>query len=241
MKSFAEYITALNRLVKDNSELTEPEDRQFCLELAIDTYSKFRRRALVESYVSTGALMYSLPATWEEAISPSYYKVEYPVAEELPSFFENDATEIYNDAGTKKLRFRDSEQVVIPPSGAAFRLHYEVPHVLASGQTTTVPDSDYLAVLRLAAAELCSMIDVRLSQNADASSMNADTADYRNKSSSWESKARGFYNKAMEHLSPKEADQAPVMVFGKFIETPQRRQTRSIYPRDEAGYKYSNP
>lgn len=240
-KDYADYIAAGQSYVRDKSGfLTNPDDYFVALDTAVSLYQNIKPRPeQIHKYTGDGTRLFSLPSDWDEGISTYTYKVEYPVDANAIQvrYLEQNWIEVYtDDLGTKKLRFRaERNSNYVPATGEEFVLHYSVKHTLTE-QTNTIPDSDFTAVVRLFASELCKLMANAYDQQADSFD-GGDAADYRDKGDKWQAKADKFYSSALELLVPSDTDITPYGKISFVPTTPTRRDIGSIYPRNDDNSK----
>ena len=239
-KDYADYIAAGQSYVRDKSGLLLSTDYPVALQTAVDLYQTVKPRPeQIKRIIADGTRLFNLPSDWDDGISSYTYKVEYPVDVTAIQvrYLEQNWVEIYtNDLGVKQLRFRaERNSNYVPANLEEFVLHYSTKHTL-SETTNSIPDSDFTAVVRLFASELCKQMANAFDQQADSFS-GADTGNYTDKGDKWTAKAELYFTKAMDLLIPDDDDAIPYGKISPIPTTPTRRDMGSIFPRNDDNSK----
>jgi hypothetical protein len=256
MYAYSDYSNGTRVWVADKSGIGEfetifPE----ALRSALARYSSLKPNKVgFKAYTADGSRIYALPSAsadppdsfpWDDEFSDYGYQVEYPVdaSADRPEYLPDGATDIYIDTGgVRKLRFIANENYsILPPSGAAFRLHYNVRHKMTAGSTgvNTVPDRDYEAFVKIIAANVCYIYVSRLAQNGDSGITDGQRV-AQSSASQMRALGDGYMKEAMLLLFPPAENSAPAAKFGEFKESDFNRRQQSVFQKTQSGRKASD-
>ena len=188
------------------------------IEEAVKEYSRARPRVMVEDETGDGGFDYQLTGTggtnllasWEKGFS-EVRKLIHPVDDTSSTekvVDEDDFAIITKVTGTPAeardfLRFL----AATPASTEKFRVFYAARHVL-NGTSSTLPAADDEAVASLTAALACEALAARYAGTKDAS-LDADSADYRTRSTEYRQLARQYHKAYLTHMGIREEATEP--------------------------------
>ncbi len=175
------------------------------IRMALGRYSKDRQLKDYADMAGDGsAFDFSLPAAWDGSLSVPI-QVEYPQGEQVPEFLQRRDWTIYAE-GTSAEKFRFL--TFTPASGKTARLFYTKRHTVSeTAASTTIPENDQGAFLKLVAAEACYELARRFAQTS-APTLGADSIDYESKATEYTKLARDLMRQYARHFGMKEGDTA---------------------------------
>jgi hypothetical protein len=162
--TLADAVRRVKTQVRDDTRapvLSDPDDYEEFIGVALATISERAPRELVVDVVCPGGAELPLPAEWVPQVS-AVRQLEHPVGENPPRLLSGRAYSLYAAPGGAVLR------LVSPvAAGATVRLTIVVPHVLDEDGTTLSPIR-VKTLVRLAAAEACRSLAAHYSRVGDA-------------------------------------------------------------------------
>lgn len=199
MSTLAEIREKVIGSVKDDGgKLVNPDDYNAKIQAAIKRYSKHRPGIKVADIVGNGTHDYTLPTGWNNEFS-GIKSIEYPLGDVPATMLDNDEYEIYQSPSEKKIRLLN----YAPAATASFRVGFTILRT-----DTTIPDVDVDALVSLAAALCCEDLSTAHVQSGD-NSINADSVNYRTKSSEFAARGKKLMQLYKEHLGIKDDDVTP--------------------------------
>jgi hypothetical protein len=162
LTTYNELLQRLDRVLGDDSDLLDNEERKVHFQDAVTEHSQHRPQPLVQKYDGTGEYDYDVPTYWDYEFS-RITKIEYPVGYQYPSFINLEEVSIYHNGTAYKLRFLSKT----PAAAEDFIVYYTAIHVCTDGRGSTIAEADEYAVVNLAASRCCGHISRKLAQSAD--------------------------------------------------------------------------
>lgn len=172
-KKLQDFQEQLDAILQDKAKLILPGDKDRAIELAIDGYSKDRPLVKKFDFAGDGAAFdIPTPNDWARDFS-EVVSIEYPAGERDPVYIENSDWMRY-------LKTDNSEVIrlvtVTPELGKNARVEYTLKHTQPSAQATSTPDSDFLAIVNLAAHHAFLQLAARCAQKRQGAG-GADSVD----------------------------------------------------------------
>jgi hypothetical protein len=196
-KLLADYRTEISRLIKDGAAiLSVPGDIDVVLLRALEQYNKRVPRKVVLDVTSdgTGEVAISALTGFDEEFSGDP-EIEYPISTSgKPNLIERRYWQFYRKPTGLVIRFDDAVS-----SGADIRFNFNALHTVTA-LATTVPESDFYALCKLAAAEGCDDLSRHFTQTAEKTFIQADSASYNTKAREYESRAKRLREQFNSHV-----------------------------------------
>jgi hypothetical protein len=208
-KILAEYGVKFDQDFQDLARNLDQDARDAAIQEAVMEYSKHRPRIMVMDVAGDGAT-YDIPlgtapgpTDWIEDFSV-VRQVEYPAGEREPVYLEQDEWREYVKPTTGRvLRLIETT----PATGESTRVTYSIPQTV-SADTGTIPDSDFYAVVQLAASYAAHGLAMFYAQQGD-STIGADSVDHKSKSSDYATRAKDLRALYFAHMGMKDERGAP--------------------------------
>ncbi len=188
----------INIVSDDSGKLVIPDDYNDKVAAALNIYSKHRPDMAVEDITGDAGHDYDLPDAWIEGFS-TIQSIEYPVDEVPATLLDEDEWEIYQTADGKVIRLLNDA----PGATETFYVKFTI---LRTATTILAADED--AFCHLAAALCLEELANAFAQSGD-SIINADSVNYRTKSSEFAARAKRMLTVYKEYLGIKEDDSVP--------------------------------
>lgn len=179
---------------------------------AVKRYSRVRPVEAVQDYPGDGATFdFALPTGWQQD-SSTIRAVEYPAGQRPASLLEPTDWEFYRSTtSVVKLRLKS----LTPASGQTLRVTWTKPHVVDVTSSTIIAH-DEEAVANLAAAVGLRQLAALYANTVDPT-IQADSVNYRSKSSEYLKLAGELEQQYREHLGIK-AEGSETMAGGTFVD-----------------------
>ena len=191
------FEAEIKRQMRDGVEIIAPGDLPVMLRKALETYSRKRPRDVVVDIPSdgTGDFAVSSLTGFDQNLSGDV-TIEYPIsaAGEEPNFVDRREWRFYDKPDGRVVR------VFGIPNGNQVRFSFKGVHSVTT-LASTVPESDFYAVCKLAAAEGLSELATHFVQTTEVNSfVNADVSNYQSKPDQYSKRAAQLRKEANDHL-----------------------------------------
>lgn len=191
-----DYIRAIREKLREVAESEELTDRQIrdCVEDAARHHSSFKPNLKIADIPGKDSYDIDVPADWIVGFSQPT-RVEYPQGNRIPTYLEPKDYLVYQGpTGNPVLRLLSTQSA----TGENLRLTYIVPHSITES-VTTIPDSDFWALVNLAAAKAAENLAARYTRVWDPT-LGIDLVNYGTKAASYLELARRFATAWRDHL-----------------------------------------
>jgi hypothetical protein len=221
--SLADYQTLVTAFVRDDNDKITPTDRDNAITRAVERYSKDKPRLKVEDINGLGTQLLAVPAGWVDEFS-ALSLLEYPIGSVPPSLIEQDDVSIYRSPSGPQIQLR----VSIPVGAANVRATYTIKHQL-DGAADTIPADHREPVACWAAASLCEQLATLYAGQSD-STIQADSVDYKSKSSTFASRAKALRARYTSELGINDVSNVAAGVVVSLTDRDSRGQQRLTHP-----------
>lgn len=196
-KLLADYRTEIGRLIKDGAAvLSVPADIDVLLLRALEQYNKRVPRKVVLDITSdgTGQVAVSALTGFDEEFSGDP-EIEYPISTTgEANLLDRRDWKFYRTPTGLVIRFLGGLSL-----NAIARFSYNGLHTVTL-TTTTVPESDFYALCKLAAAEGCDDLSRHFTQTSENSFLQGDQAIYQSKAREYEARGRELRKQSSAHF-----------------------------------------
>lgn len=213
MSTITTFELLFDARVRDSADRFDQPKKHSAIDQAVKRYAAARPRERAADYAGDGAAFdFDLPTDWVIEFSV-IRNIEYPQGERQPVFLQREDWMFYHTTTVEKIRLMS----ITPPSGKTMRVLYTAPHVVDVSQST-VSSQDEEAVADLAAS--IGMRDLAATYaNTTDPLVQADSVDYRSKSSEWLKLADSLEKRYRQHLGLDK--DAPVQAASGFVDVDQ--------------------
>jgi hypothetical protein len=201
----ADFITQINRHLKDGAKVLAPPDVEALIDRALEVYKRKKPGAVVVELVSDGTGRFAVAdlTGYDEEISGDP-EIEYPVVE--------DGEPEYLDRRDWQFR-RTPDGLIIQvfdamADGEPVRFHFKGDHSITT-TGSTIPASDFHAFCKLGAAEGFDDLAAHFTQGSENAILQASVAAYQSKDDKYARRAKELRRQANEHFGIKEDASAP--------------------------------
>lgn len=191
-----DYRAQIKALLKDGANIIGPGEYEGLIDRALETYSRKVPLVVVQDLPSdgSGAFAVSDLTGYDEEFSGDP-EIEYPISTSGdPNTLDRREWRFYRAPLGLRMRFASA-----PPNGADVRFTFKSPHAITE-TTTTVKESDFHALCKLAAAEGCDDIAQHYRQTSERSILSADQAIYQTKASEYDRAAAKYRQAFNDHI-----------------------------------------
>ncbi len=187
---------------------------------AVKRYSRVRPVEAVQDFAGDGATFdFALPIGWQQD-SSTIRAVEYPAGQRPASLLEPADWELYRSTtSVVKLRLKS----LTPASGQTLRVTWTKPHVVDVTSSTIIAH-DEEAVSNLAAAVGLRQLAAHYANTVDPT-IQADSVNYRSKSSEYLKLADTLEGQYKQHLGIKD-DTSEIVAGGTFVDVDRTSSLR---------------
>jgi hypothetical protein len=189
----SDYQTLVAKFVQDDAGKVIADDLDTAIGLAVQRYSKDRPRLKVSDLTPSSANVLPLPALWETDFS-ELRSLEYPLAQNPPSFIAADRYGPYDNGVTVTIKLVDAVAVAANNVRASFTIAHVV-----SAAVDTIPVGDREPVACWAAASLCDELASFYSGGTD-STIQADDVKSQSKAQEYASRAKALRKRYLDEL-----------------------------------------
>jgi len=213
MSTITTFELLFNDRVRESASRFDQPQKHGAIEQAVKRYASVRPRERAQDYAGDGvAFDFDLPSGWVSDLSV-IRKIEYPQGKRSPVFLERDDWQFYQTTTVDKIRLI----AITPSSGKSLRVLYTAPHIVDVTQST-ISSQDEEAV-----ADLASSIGLRdlaaVYANTVDPTIQADSVDYRSKSTEYLKLADSLEKRYRQHLGIDK--DAPVQAASSFVDVDQ--------------------
>ncbi len=200
----SDFEGEIKRQMRDGAEIVQPADIKVMLKKALETYSKKKPTDVVVDVASDGSGDFAISALagFDKDISGDPV-IEYPIstAGRDPSLIDRRDWRFYDKPAPtgRVIRFQGV------PNGQQVRFSFKGIHSVTA-IASTVPDSDFYAVCKLAAAEGLEELAAHFTQTSENSFLNADVANYQSKPDQYQKRAGQLRKEFNEHIGAGSAE-----------------------------------
>jgi hypothetical protein len=204
-----DYEIKMDQVLQDTEIELEDDPRLALIAEAVKTYSTYRPLEVPIRTTGDGTFTYDLPDDWEDGFS-EIKSIEYPADEQVPVILDPLRYIIYRDDTGLHLRFLADT----PGTTEEFILTYTIRHTVEVDEGT-IPESDFDAVVNLAASLACSAIGRKYTQDAGGSTIAVGSEQWRSVIR-YSEKAAELMNLFLKHMGiGKEV--GPALAFGTMV------------------------
>ena len=202
-KSWDLWQQELASRLQDPEQKLGPADRDVCLRQAIlQRFSKDRPQELVSDVAGNGTADLPLPThasgTFDEIFS-KITQIEYPIGAVPETLLtEGDDWGMYRTPSALKVRLVSAR----PTASENVRMTWSAQH---KDDGSTVPDSDFEAVVDWAASLALELLAAGYAKTGD-STLGADTVNYRSKSQEYVALSKVMKRRYLNHFGMSEGD-----------------------------------
>lgn len=196
--SHDDYLKAVGDELNDGAEVLSLEKRKRALANAVRWYSRWFPRIAVKDLTSDGTGDFATSGLID--FSPtrdSIASVEYPIstAGQSQTYLDKDSYPLYQSldgSGNEVWVIRIQNSIA---SDEKIRIRYNAPHVLTAQEgavvaRNTIPDSDFMIVVKWALKDCADMLARHYAQTSENTFLTADISVARSKSQEYRSLAR---------------------------------------------------
>ena len=192
-------IDLVKAKVKDASgKLEDPADYENAIAEALNRYSKYKPLVLVVDVNGSDSRLYDVPGGWIDEFS-MIASIEYPVDASQENLLDLEDYGLYRHPDGLKIRFVDAQ----PGTGEVFRITFT-----AIRTADAIPQGDLNAFTNLAASICLEILANAFLQTIDPT-IDADSVNYRSKSSEAAARAKQLFKLYKDHIGIKEDDTTP--------------------------------
>ena len=198
-KLLADYKAETLKLVRDGAGVLSPPEYDGFLLRALEQYSKRVPREVVVDVAGDGTGDFALSSLtgFDEEFSGDPL-IEYPISTEgEPTYIDRRDWIFYRKPSPtgKVIRLlRDK-----PAASENVRFTFKAVHSVTA-VASTVPESDFYAVCKLAAAEACEDLSRHFTETSENTIIEADQAVYQSKADEYEKRAKRLREQANAHF-----------------------------------------
>ncbi len=189
------YELTKSRVKDVSGKLDDPTDYDNNIAAAIALYSKHRPRLICSDMPGQDGPDINLPADWAEGLS-AISAIEYPIGTVPESLIDSRDWRFYRSPTDTYIRFACHS----PAAAESVRLLYNVLYT-----EETIPPGDLDAIADLAGARCCRQLAAAFAQTNDPT-IQADSVNYRSKSSEFSALAVKLETAYKAHLGIKDND-----------------------------------
>lgn len=204
-----DYEIKMDQVLQDTEVELEDGPRQALIAEAVITYSTYRPLEIPLRVDGDGGYSYNLPEDWEDGFS-NILSIEYPAGEQVPVILDPIRYQLYRDDTGLKLRFLADT----PGATEEFILTYTIRHTIGVDDGT-IPETDFDAVVNLAASLGCDAIGRKYTQDAGGSTIAVGSEQWRSVIR-YSEKAKELMDLFLKHMGVNK-EVIPALAFGTMI------------------------
>lgn len=203
MKTTTDYKQEVGELMQDGASIIPSTDYDGLIDRALEQYSRARPRTVVTDRPGASVIPVLDLAGFDKEFSGDP-EIEYPISTEgEPNLLDRRDWLFYYSASGATIRLRAT-----PASGEQVRFTYKAQHQVTES-TSTVPESDFFAVCKLAAAEGCEQLARHYTQVSGGQIADVDLSNAPSKAKEYEDRATRLRKQYKEHVGGGSGESGP--------------------------------
>lgn len=216
MSTILTFETLVGDRVRDSGAKITTAQLDRAIVEAVKRHNRLRPIEAIQDYAGDGTTFdFSVPTGWVDSFS-LVRAIEYPAGRRPPVLLEAEDWQLYRSATTTvKIRLTSST----PAVGETVRVSWTKPHTVDQSQST-IPAQDEEAVANLAAAVALRQLAAYYANTVDAT-IQADSVNYRSKSSEYSKLAAELEQRYRDHLGIREGA-SELVAGGAFVDQDQQ-------------------
>ena len=204
-KTREQFRAEIRSLIRDGAGVLSPPDYERLIDRALEAYSRKKPREVVLDVASDGSGDQAVSALtgFDEEFSGDP-QIEYPISTSgEPEYVDRRDWSFYRKPSGLVIRFANAIA-----SGAQVRYAYKAPHAITE-EAATLPDSDFFAFCKLAAAEGCTELAQHYTQTSEGQIIQTDVAIFQSKARDYATRGRDYRKEANEHFGIRDESSVP--------------------------------